>query len=398
MAKQKKTGSTRLSRFLSRLNDQAAREATIRYQNGEISENKLAEILHPYLHRCIQVKWHGFRSLEGRYEPCDFTADLWDLYKSYAIPNYDKTQPFSPLILRLAWRVLLEAAKESKNIPLLHSDVSEVDGSSTHEEELDRRAYNDGNYHELDISEMDARAAQLKIYEKLQKKVAMNGERKYDSFAATCHVRAATEICDTNAEEGREMISPNLTVIPGFDFNVPDPMPGEALSAKKPSTTTGMGKKGSKTMQRRYGKFKEFGDMYDDLHARYGVTQGEVAAALGMGVPRLTSILYVKLRNFPEDGTLENMRKYYDSEMECRVGERQFEGKTMTQILKEWAAEANINYNNDQELAIMCGCSVSAISRYKSGDSKARNQGELMRMRARVVDFIARKQRQLQQM
>lgn len=328
---------SKLKQFLAFIRDDASKQALLQFRAGVISENQMAAITLPYLNRCIHTEWRKFPSLSGKAEPEDHVSQLWILYRRWMVPKYKESEPFSPVVLRLTWRVLLDAAKSHAKTPLLQDDLVEAETLNNELSSLEDRAFSEGEYALISEDAIDAAIAQQKV----------------SSILATLNSTDYSASL-SNSEKEEKM---QVTTVPGFsppekvEVKQAGPIPRRAIATHALSPDQ-----------------QELSDMLKKL----GWSQRDFADALGIDISRLASYLYGKTLSVPAE-CMKIARDVYQQEMEDGSGRERINklsARSMQDILTDWAKVAGVEYDNNKDFADILGCSVPTLTRWKNGKSR----------------------------
>lgn len=353
-----------LKKFIKHIADDQARQAVNDFRNNQISEDHLAIITIPYLKRVLRAVWHKFPKLDAEYEPDDFLSKTWAYYKSWITKNYDESYPLTPVTLKIANGVLLDAIRK-QNASIQVFSMDEHENAMDFIESMQEASIYDNV---INTDAIDAKLASEKILVILAK----TNQRKHDMLKSNLKAHE-------NAMRKRTY---NLsdTFIPGYDqkrLNADSKM----KVVQKPQNESAEEKK-QKYLSDDQKKLLE-------IFHRTRLTQQEFCDLLEIGMPRFASYIYgttkkVNPQVMEKAYAIDSGTVKENSMLNSRAQE--LTGMGMTEILMQWSNIAQIEFTNNKEMAVLCGTTISAISRWKNNKSRPSIKG-LLKIEQSVIKY-----------
>lgn len=353
-----------LKKFILHIADEQAKQAVHDFCKKKISEDRLAIITIPYLKRVLRAVWHKFPKLDAEYEPDDFLSKTWSYYRNWMIKNYDESYPLTPVTLKIVNGILLDAIrKQNTSIHVFNMDE--------HENAIDFIEHMQEEFVYDNVINTDAIDAKL-ASEKILVILAKTNQKKYDMLKSNLKAHE-------NAMRNRIYNQDNV-FIPGYDQKRLDADRTIDVKQKQKVKSTNQGKQ--KYLSDDQKKLVE-------IFHRTRLTQQEFCDLLEIGMPRFASYIYgttkkVNAQVMEKAYAIDNGTIKENSMLNRRAQE--MTDMSMTEILMQWAGIAQIEFTNNKEMAILCGTTISAISRWKNNKSRPSIKG-LLKIEQSVIKY-----------
>ncbi|WP_432263270.1 hypothetical protein [Cupriavidus sp. TMH.W2] len=260
------------------------------------------------------------------------------------------------VIYAIANNVSREVVRDSLALTINHDSIEEMRDRG---EELEQTSLVDSEQLDKD-QEIDSKTAAAKMAQAFQR---MNGEPKlnthgvFDLDPLMAPVAGTPETAEADAE---------TVAAPALQRRAPRARRGSAARTEDLSKEQ-----------------RELVEICEGL----GLRNQDFAAALGIGLPRLSSYIYGRTASVPED-IMTMARQMRDEDPEAKARQERF-NRPMSQILNEWASDLEID--NDAELAVTLGVTKMTIFRWRNNETKP-DQTSLSRYEQQVRQYKARRQ------
>ncbi|WP_425953116.1 hypothetical protein [Ralstonia pseudosolanacearum] len=260
------------------------------------------------------------------------------------------------VIYAIANNVSREVVRDSLALTINHDSIEEM-----HERghELEQVSLVDSEQEDRDLI-LDSQAAAAQLAQAFKKH--LNGEEKLSTH-------------------GVFDLDPLVAAIPGVSTSEADDV---AVMEPEPQRLASRVRRGAKT--RSQDLSPEQRELVD-ICAELGLRNQDFAAALGIGLPRLSSYIYGRTASVPDD-VMKLARQMRDEDPEAVARRKRFD-RPMSAILKGWAKELSIAEDDDQELAVVFGVTPMTSWRWRHDETKP-DQTSLSRYEQQVRQYKAR--------
>jgi DNA-binding transcriptional regulator YiaG len=322
---------------------EAATGAVKQYLAGSITQDALA-------HTCFPVVKRAARIAASRIgvDAEDASQELWLLFVDKIVPRYRTDLPLFPFLVEFARRHCLSMQSDGREIPLseLLSD-DEDEQSGMREWILDEVLIDEG----IDIEKLDQRRAEIEFT-----RLITAGHEKVVQYSEAVYHSEHKSVSSTKKDRSTEMEA-HLPGVQGFATEK-YPKLDDVLTAEK--------------QQRGAPNYTRTPDQEElrNIRVRLGMTKEVFAEQLGIKQSTLDSYEYGKTISVPES-VMESARLLAEnSSDDLAEARKKFEGRSMSEILQEWADRLGIPVENATALGNMLNTTSTTIRRWR--DDKVR--------------------------